>query len=76
VKRYLRRGSNQLSMIYPGTLEGLTDALRDAQKASEKHQGFHEVGTHEPGSRARMLYRFADGECVLAPAPVESEDMV
>lgn len=76
MKRYLRRGSNQLSVIYPGTLEGLTDALRDAQKASEKHQGFHEVGMHELGAKLKMMYRFADGECVLAPAPVESEDMV
>lgn len=75
-KRYLRRGPGQVAMIYPGTLLGLTDAMKDAQDASAKADGAHTVSLHDPvdgPSPHSVLRVFANGALQVS-VDTEGED--
>lgn len=65
--RYVRQGTD-VPQIYPGTLDGLTRGLRDAQRLSERIEGVHRF-TACYGKTRMTIREFQGGECIWAPAP-------
>jgi hypothetical protein len=64
-RRYVCHGAG-VPRIYPGSLDGVVHALRDAQQASRQEPGEHRVGVHEPGKGITPVRVFEDGQCTWA----------
>lgn len=59
-QRYLLSGPGSDS-IFPGTLDGLTSALKLAAKISEKYEGLWSVSGHVKRQGLTLVEQFAEG---------------